>query len=176
MFNKAIVTRLGAALVGGIMLCSASANASLITFNAVGDPSVSGFVQFDDTNFTGFISNTDITALSLTVMGFSFNFGDVVASDNTVIGAGPIISNGGGALAFNGTETIAFFPDGFGGTAFDGDASLALDTDGTFDFGGGGWESFKAVQWQVQVPEPGTLAIFGLGLLGLGIARRRKGA
>jgi len=26
----------------------------------------------------------------------------------------------------------------------------------------------------VDVPEPGTLALFGLGLLGLGIARSRK--
>ena len=46
----------------------------------------------------------------------------------------------------------------------------------TIDGGGFGWSKVAFETERVQVPEPGTLAIFGLGLVGLGFARRRKAA
>jgi hypothetical protein len=43
---------------------------------------------------------------------------------------------------------------------------------GTFD---NGYYVYATAE-EVSVPEPGTLALFGLGLLGMGLARRRKKA
>jgi hypothetical protein len=37
-------------------------------------------------------------------------------------------------------------------------------------------DGFRVAGFQGEVPEPGTLAIFGIGLLGLGLARRRRKA
>lgn len=157
------------------------ADAAIITFGADNVPGVFGTVSIDDSLFDGsssqWVSNTNITGLSMTVFGEVFTFADVeTVPDSTIIdssGADPIIVNGAGYLAINGNGfQIAFFPDGFGGTAFDGDASLAF---GTNVFGDQGVDvEFYAVQWNI-VPEPGTLTIFGvLGLAGLGIRRRQS--
>jgi hypothetical protein len=182
--DKVGVSRLLRSVLAGIVLTLASStvHASIIQFNAVGSADVTGYVLFDDSAFPGgsfdFVSNSAITGLSLTVFGFTFSFGDVVTTDSTIInssGVIPLIVNGAGALAFNGTETIAFFPDGFGGTAFDGDASLTLDTDGSFGFGGSGWEEIAAVRWEASpVPEPGTMLLLGSGLLSFAARRRRR--
>jgi len=41
-------------------------------------------------------------------------------------------------------------------------------------FANGGSESFVSTPPRVTVPEPGMLALFGLGIAGLGLARRRR--
>jgi hypothetical protein len=51
------------------------------------------------------------------------------------------------------------------------DDFLASIFDESFDFQAAGtWGDLKAI----TVPEPGNLALFGIGLLGMGLARRRK--
>lgn len=176
--------RLGSFFVGAAALSLSMASAvqaAPVTFTATGNANVVGFLTFDDSTFDGTafqgISNTSITALSLTVFGVAFDLGDVVP-DTTFIdstGADPIIVNGGGTLADNGANSsISFFPDDDSGGPLDGDATL--------EFFGPAFPNsqFLAVQWVVgevtDVPEPGTLALFGAGLAALGWVRRRRPA
>lgn len=171
----------GFAIVFALLVFSAQSQASLINFNATGVGGISGYVQMDDSLFDGstfqFISNASlITDLSLNVFGQVFSFADVVGGDNTIIdssGLIPSIVNGGGNLANNGIQAIAFFPDGYNGTASDGDASLAVGAAN----GGLADESFYAVQWVVgaaSVPAPAPLALMGLGLIAMGYNKKRK--
>ena len=156
-----------------LLFTSFTARAIPVNFNATGLADVVGYVEFDDTNFLGgtfdMVSNSDIIDLSLSVFGNVFTLADVVTGANTFInssGAIEIIENGGGLLANNGSTTIAFYPDGYDGSGFDGDASLAFSATGSSaDF------TYHQVAWIVgpksAVPEPSILALLSLGLIGL---------
>ena len=161
-----------------VLGCSTHSESGVITFEAVGVPGISGFVQYDSSAFHGFfeiVPNSAIVGLSLTVLGEVFDLADLVnfpgfsaAIIDTSI---PRIYNGFGLLADNGSAGIAFYPDGFDGTPTDGDASLSLQR----IVGGIFLSTTYPVRWQVAAaPEPSVLALVLVGAAALGFRRRDR--
>jgi hypothetical protein len=109
---------------------------------------------------------------SLFPMSFFGHFDDTLPAGGSIIGTAPH----GNALAFLGADALQagsgkvyIYSDEvplFGGTGDTATAhNNALFQNALVDMGA-----------MLRVPEPGTLALFGLGLAGLAFARRRKAA
>lgn len=112
----------------------------------------------------------DIETLSLnsglyTVLAWGFNNDDPNGNQNNA--GGPVVlTDGAGLLDFVSTRFSASTGDA-GGTVSPFDP-LCTEPSGL------GPSCFAAGSFKYTVAEPGTLAILGLGLAGLGIARRQK--
>ena len=173
---RSLRRRMLALAVLTLMIGTAPAYASVITFDAVGVPGISGFVQFDSVAFQqGFVPNTAIVGLSISIAGVPgavFDLGDVVTSAFTQSNfsvTDPKIVNGFGLLADNGILAILFFPDGgLSGIPVDGDASLALEPSGVATL-----LDVYQVKWQVRAAsEPSSVALVAIALMGLAARRR----
>ena len=181
------VRRLFAAGVVAFAACvgASPAQAGLVNFNATGVPGISGYIEVDDSSFSGvaidLVSNTQITAFSLTVFGQVFTLADVFMDRSLLIDSDPAIPNLVNAtdnLADNGVAELRLVSDNSGGI-LDGDADLSIREYSPVL----GFYTTYNVIWTVgpkpggdadAVPAPGAMAMLGLGLTGLGLARRRR--
>ena len=115
-------------------------------------------ITFTQEGFTAgnavFRSDVGGTLNERTLASFS-----ATADGQAISDIGPITSSG----AFMGTD-VSLFASGTVPYAITLQAVISHSERGTSSF-----------DYQVQVPEPGTVALLGLGLLGLGFARRRRG-
>ena len=121
---------------------------------------------------TGYTSSGDIAFDSGGNLFMSATGGDRLVSLNVGTGAGTLIGNIGFGtvygLNFSGSTLYGFTLSG---------ATITIDTGsglGTFFATNGLRANGADGVGGVSVPEPGTLALLGIGLLGMGISRRRK--
>ena len=180
MLGTTTKTRLGAIITGLFMLgVSTTANATLIgdmiTCNGisytcdVGSNTVGAGPEFA-IDFNGFPRfNVDVDASSISIIAvtnvitgtiFEITIGDLdwVGMSGEIVGITNFSSNAVGITL----SDITVNPHSIDIDLNDAEWDLAAVT------------SFDLVTR--HIPEPGTLALFGLGLAGLGFARRRKAA
>jgi hypothetical protein len=133
--------------------------------------SSAGFNLFGQANFNGpDLSNP--TAVN------GMNYGILSAGDNTATENGGII-NSGGQIKNSVTFTLSGLPQGFNlgsisNVSFQYGTSL---TEPNIPGGGlcpNGAPNFPICSPQVETPEPMSMAMLGIGLAGLGVARMRR--
>jgi len=117
------------------------------------------------------INCTQETILTFSGLVNGLNFWQVGDNANGVVALVDVFTNGVFAatvniLGFNDFNT----PNLVDLTAFTDVSSIRIYN--VTDPGGLGWDNFEF--FANAVPEPGTLALLGIGLLGMGAARRKK--
>ena len=140
-------------------------------------------LSFSGPSLTLFGANALVRTEGVNGLGFSGN-GTVTFTFDTAITAFGIDWS-----SFDQTATVVAYSDDAGGAVADVFVPVTspgagffgvLNTDGfttvSFQVTQSEILEFDYIQWGTAVPEPGTLAILGLGLVGFGFARRRQAA
>ena len=121
---------------------------------------------------------TSLASAGLTVIENSITFDGLAPNSSIVSATDPTWgdsfywSNNGTAAILAGT-TVAGTLSVSGAGIFD-TTSANLQLVSGFINSTGTWATLEADGTSVSVPEPGTLALFGIGLFGMGLMRRRK--
>lgn len=184
MFVQKSPNRVAGVIAGGFLLCAATAaNASLIgdTITVTNESPLgtilnSQFVVVTEANEAvslGGAAFADINAASIEIIwtrgvatrngpfnGYVFSDLDWLPDAGSIVGVSLVTNIDGITM-----QDVTFTAD-----------SVAIDTEGTARTNTSFLNVFLETSHSSQIPEPGTLAMFGLGLAGLGLARRRRAA
>jgi hypothetical protein len=170
--KKNILAIAAVALLAGPMTASAIPYQIALTQDGVGDAGADWFGTFEAADTGG-----AVTSLSAVVDGITYSHFDWSFADPFYYGDDPTFTNllaGIAApIAFQpslSTTVLQFDARNIGGVPV---GRWALSPCNSFVCGGGRFQGTYSIA-PVAVPEPGTLALFGLGLVSLGFARRRR--
>jgi len=137
--------------------------------NYINEPGLEGTSELDPD------LRVDFTFGATGSLAFGFALNSLVA-DPAFFASFSVFDSNDNLLASQAVQGLfspSSFPEGRVSVAFNGTASYGL-FNFTSEFGRYIIDNFEGTYGSTEVPEPGTLALLGLGLAGLGVSRRRK--
>ncbi len=129
-----------------------------------------GNANINTVSFSTPVVNPVMAIWSLGASGTSASF-NFIGATPTFVAGGPSAEYGGSAISVSGNEVTG--KEGNGTIQFLGTYSQISWTNPSYEY----WYGFDVgIAGVSSVPEPGSLALFAVGLLALGLVRRRKTA
>lgn len=132
-----------------------------VSFSGTSSGSGALWIAFSDTGFTTTLPASSAFSASNN-SDFSINISDYYSSTNALNAR---------TTQCNGTLTIANIGTGTGSCTVAGSSPFSITQVIKLNPTGAG--QLASIDSRISVPEPGTLALFGIGLIGLGLLRRK---